>query len=385
VPTEGEVELETFDPAEDGRSLYVAEHMSLAVDDRGNPILHDFAYPERKLRITENERVLLSCFRSSEPTAVVDAISTYLRHVRQEQLETTVNAAGVMLKRLVDAGILVRGQKSGSPYTEKMIASYCSARRIPRQVCNNIIRTAGVTRETHILDIATGTGEIARQLAETSNHVVGIDSSVNFVNTARLQARSQSHPPKFVRACANKLVLHEDTYDVVTLCQAFHWLNPALAVRGLHQVVKQDGLLFLIESKSMLPVSHPLRTVLKYGDSNDELLTKECVRQANWYSRLFDLLRRPGWLFRLSQIALFRERRIFNIEFARAFFFEAEVRSALGTQDQPWTQLADIFSGRSSSELTGELFWLVMCFENASVGRGHPAREVSHSEIEFLK
>ena len=301
--------------------------------------------------MTEAERVLLSCFTSSKGTLPREAAFTYLRHIQQEPTPKAVGAALAMVKQLVEGGILVLETKSISPYTEDMISSYSRARRIPPEVCTHVIRTGSVLQETSVLDIATGTGEIARQLAHASSHVTGIDSSKNFLSVARFQAQSQPHPPEFVQACANRLVLHDATYDLVTLCQAFHWLNPALTVRGIQHVLKPNGLLFLIESKSMLPISHPLRTALKYGDSDEAFVERECVRQANWYSRLFDLLRRPNGLLRLAEVSVFRERRVFDFEFARAFFFEEQVRAALGTDGHPWDKLANLLSGRSSNEL----------------------------------
>lgn len=365
-------------------AFYFSSQMTLAVDFQHKPIVCDFANPGRYWSVTENEKLLLCCFNSSSATTTRNAVLGYLRHIHQKPTESSVGTALGLLTRFVDAGILVAKQVDSSAYTPEMIASYSNARHIPSQVCDSIVKTGSVHRQTRILDVATGTGEIARRLAEISEEVTGIDVSRSFLEVARFQAKTLPHPPKFLQGCANKLLLHNSIYDVVTLCQAFHWLNPALAVQGLEHVVAPNGLLFLIESKSMLPDFHPLRLAFKYGDSDEAFVKKECVRQANWYVKLFDLLRQSGSLLQLRNVALFREHRVFDLDYARAFFFEHHVRTALGSDHSPWAKLEELFLKRNQTELSGDLFWLVMCFQKLSVSTNHLVREISYSDIELI-
>jgi hypothetical protein len=49
----------------DGQPLYVSDHLTFAIDDKREPVVCDFADPERHFHVTEAERVLLSCFTSS--------------------------------------------------------------------------------------------------------------------------------------------------------------------------------------------------------------------------------------------------------------------------------------------------------------------------------
>lgn len=92
-----------------------------------------------------------------------------------------------------------------------------------------------------VVDVAAGTGISSRQLAERGAHVVAVELSAPML--AQLAAASPS--VRAVQGSGHALPLADDSADLVTFAQAWHWFDPARALPEIRRVLRPGGVLAL--------------------------------------------------------------------------------------------------------------------------------------------
>lgn len=329
-------------------------------DSRGKTVAFPLFNSGRCFRVSDDVRNLILCFPTTHAIRIKEGIARY-RAQRKDQQGQSTRRVLFSLKKLTSAGILLLDGGSRGPYDSEVALHYARARPIPTAVCESIIRQAGVRYDTRILDVATGTGSLALNLAAISSHVSGIDISTSFLALAKHLAKARGVNISFRELCANKLIFENVKYDVITVCQAFHWLDPVWAVRGVCRSLKRSGHLFLIESKVSLPEQHPLNQLLCFGRESEAEVLEACVRHAQRYAQLLDVLGEPNFALRPDHIEVIREKRIFDFAFARAYFFTDNLKALMGDRQDPWSTLRRLLSRRSKTY--GYMYWLVAKFD----------------------
>ena len=90
------------------------------------------------------------------------------------------------------------------------------------------------------LDVGCGTGLSTRALAEIAETVVGTDASANML------AEAEPHPRvSYLAAPAEALPLTDASFDLVSVCQAFHWFDQDRFLAEARRVLKPRGWLAL--------------------------------------------------------------------------------------------------------------------------------------------
>jgi SAM-dependent methyltransferase len=99
------------------------------------------------------------------------------------------------------------------------------------------------------LDVATGTGVVARALAEAARCVVGVDISAGMLRIADRDAQECRHRPVFARAPADALPFVDESFDLATCCRALHHMEqPRSAIAELARVVRRGGRIVLVDN-----------------------------------------------------------------------------------------------------------------------------------------
>jgi ubiquinone/menaquinone biosynthesis C-methylase UbiE len=98
------------------------------------------------------------------------------------------------------------------------------------------------THATRVLDLAAGTGKLARQLVARGLDVVAVDPSEGMLEQLRAAVPGV---PAF-QGTAESIPLDDDAVDAVLVAQAWHWVDPPRAALEVARVLRPGGRLGLI-------------------------------------------------------------------------------------------------------------------------------------------
>ena len=101
--------------------------------------------------------------------------------------------------------------------------------------------SAAATEKT-VLELATGPGMIARNIANSAKSVIATDFSPKMIETAKKCGIPQN--VVFGTADATNLSYKDNSFDVVVIANALHIIpNPEKALSEINRVLKSDGIL----------------------------------------------------------------------------------------------------------------------------------------------
>lgn len=105
-----------------------------------------------------------------------------------------------------------------------------------------LVNELAIGPDSHVLDLAAGTGKLTRQLAPTGAIVVAVEP------VAEMRAKLAEILPdvEAIEGSAERIPLPERAVDVVVVGQAFHWFDGVPALGEIHRVLKPSGGLGLI-------------------------------------------------------------------------------------------------------------------------------------------
>jgi SAM-dependent methyltransferase len=100
--------------------------------------------------------------------------------------------------------------------------------------------SGSVSRHDHAIDCATGSGQAARGLAGYFSRVTAIEAS-----RAQLRGRHRQAGIHYVCGQAESLPVHENSADLITVAQAFHWFDAKQFYHEVLRILKPGGILAL--------------------------------------------------------------------------------------------------------------------------------------------
>lgn len=110
-------------------------------------------------------------------------------------------------------------------------------------IVEKITELTGFARFESVLDVACGTGQSTRAIAEIADRVIGIDSS------AGMLAQAKGGPNIcYQRASAESLPFAEASFDLVTVGLAFHWFDQHQFLNEARRVLRDAGWLVIYNS-----------------------------------------------------------------------------------------------------------------------------------------
>jgi SAM-dependent methyltransferase len=111
----------------------------------------------------------------------------------------------------------------------------------PAAAIDAILAGLGVPSTLTAADIGAGTGIASRLLAERGAKIISIEPN------AAMRAAAAPHPLIDSRnASAEQTNLPDESVDLVTCFQAFHWFKPQPTLQEFHRILKPSGRLALI-------------------------------------------------------------------------------------------------------------------------------------------
>ncbi len=110
------------------------------------------------------------------------------------------------------------------------------------------VKFANISKDKKILDICTGTGDLAITFAKQGNEAVGIDLSREMIEVAKKKNKFKNL--KFGVADATKLPFENNSFDVVTSSFGLHEMPKSVMLKVLGEVkrvLKNNGEFIIVD------------------------------------------------------------------------------------------------------------------------------------------
>jgi SAM-dependent methyltransferase len=115
---------------------------------------------------------------------------------------------------------------------------------------------------THVLDVGTGEGQLARRLAAAGTSVVGVDPTLAQID----EAARRGGGPRYVRSGAAALPFGDATFDAVVACLVFEHIDDVDgAINEVARVLEPGG-------RFVFFLNHPLLQTPGSGWIDDQIL-----------------------------------------------------------------------------------------------------------------
>lgn len=97
----------------------------------------------------------------------------------------------------------------------------------------------------HALDIGTGTGLIAREMARRGAIVTGLDRAGSLLSEARLLDEKAEVAVRYVEAPAEAMGLHGESFDLIVAGQCWHWFDRPKVLQQIRKLLRPGGALVI--------------------------------------------------------------------------------------------------------------------------------------------
>lgn len=363
-----------------GQRLFASPNFVLAFAMDGRPYVAKDVEPYTQFWLSETERVLHSLFSAPSGATVNAALEAYHRLTGKPVTATRRARLERAIGGMVEAGVLATADQDTSRYDAAMAPAYLAHRPIAQEVVDHIRLACDLEPESRVLDLAGGPGNLALRLAEGGSDVTLMDLSRGFVAAAAEEASRRGLRLTALHESCNRLAGHDETYDVITISQALHWLDHVAVCRGVCRTLDAGGSFFVIHCSLDLADDHPLAYVLgdhsALGAKSRIPFTTQVTALDRRLTLLFEALDAPGvdridpagpQVVRhgLDQIApagvwLHRQKRPIDQGFARAFLTPDHIAGLGVPADEFWADLERRCDQARPDQLDGHQDWAVL-------------------------
>jgi SAM-dependent methyltransferase len=112
-----------------------------------------------------------------------------------------------------------------------------------------LTRELGLDGSGRLLDVGTGTGNVVVPLAPRFERAVGLDPDQEMLDQARAEAAEAGVSNiEWVVGKAEDLPLGLGTFDLITMGQAFHWMDRARVVDILYDMLPDGGAVAIVSN-----------------------------------------------------------------------------------------------------------------------------------------
>ncbi|MEO2070250.1 MAG: bifunctional demethylmenaquinone methyltransferase/2-methoxy-6-polyprenyl-1,4-benzoquinol methylase UbiE [Zunongwangia sp.] len=133
-----------------------------------------------------------------------------------------------------------------------------------------VVKMAKDHQPENVLDIATGTGDLAIQIAEAADakKIVGLDLSEGMLKVGRKKIMSKNLQTKIemIQGDSEALPFDDNSFDVITVAFGVrNFENLELGLSEIYRVLKKGGLFIVLETS--VPTKFPFKQGYKFYSS----------------------------------------------------------------------------------------------------------------------
>lgn len=359
--------------------LRASPGFSFALMPDGRPYVAQEVEPYVQYWLSERERVLLAAFSGRHGARVADVLGSAAGEAEQRRQRQA-------LQGLHQAGVLVDPRQDTSRYDTGIVQAYLTHRPFPPEITAQIVQRSGLGPRSAVLDLAGGPGDLALQLAAHTSRVTLMDWSRAFLQSARKRARALGRPLQTVHESCNRLVHDDGQYDLLTVCQALHWLDDVAVCRGAARVLGERGHFFVVHSAFDVPDAHPLAHVLGHdsvlGRKPRTGFDREVQALHDRVALLLRALDAPGvdrvdptrrdtahgpvQALGSAGAARFRQTRVLGPGFLRGLLTSSHLRGAGLDPAAFWADVQARCAAATPQQLTGTHDWALLHFQRGA-------------------
>ncbi|EGC40512.1 hypothetical protein DICPUDRAFT_146676 [Dictyostelium purpureum] len=110
----------------------------------------------------------------------------------------------------------------------------------------------GIDKDSVVVDLACGTGKFTQVLASVFNNVTAVEPSKQFIeqcDNVLKNIKETSNPSlqyKVIEGLATSIPVPDNSVDLLTTAQAFHWFSNIETIKEISRVLKPNGKLILV-------------------------------------------------------------------------------------------------------------------------------------------
>ena len=144
----------------------------------------------------------------------------------------------------------------------------------PSEIVDFLSADYGLTAQSIIADIGSGTGKLSEIFLQNGNRVLAVEPNKAMRSAAE---HLMSAYPGFVSidGSAESTTLHTASVDFITAGQSFHWFDQSKAKSEFSRILRQGGWVVIIWNERRLDATPFLRdyeqVLLKYGTDYKEV------------------------------------------------------------------------------------------------------------------
>jgi len=109
----------------------------------------------------------------------------------------------------------------------------------PKEILNKL-KELGIEKQSIIADIGAGTGIFTNMLGQLGCRVLAVEPNVDMLNECREYCSNNTNI-KYINATAENTELKENSVDIITIAQVFHWIDKQLSKAEFKRILKKSG------------------------------------------------------------------------------------------------------------------------------------------------
>jgi SAM-dependent methyltransferase len=127
--------------------------------------------------------------------------------------------------------------------------------RYPKELFDTLEKACNLSPDMHLLEIAPGTGQATKPLAEKGYSIVAVELGSELAAIARREL-NKFEKVEVITSSFEDVVLPLQSFDLVFCATAFHWIKPEVKFAKPHVLLRGGGYLAIIYTHYVSDKAH---------------------------------------------------------------------------------------------------------------------------------